>query len=281
MLELSIPQLGESTKNAKDLVITLLSQEQPLSIIELTNKIKKQYVVSITYQAVRKAVDNLNNQNVLTKTGKRYAISKDWLLQLKSFFDKLLTNYENRTTLKLFNAEFAKEDYALYTFNNLYDLDNFWDEVMTHWADHEKENKDYYSYTHYHWWLVINLGKETKLFTNFKKKKINSHVILRNVSPLNRWAGSVYADMDVKIIENIQKDDFPMVDINILGNTVIQVNYPPNLAKKLQLFFKKYKSVQEMSLKEITQLAHEPGDIKFILFKNPTIVRNMVRSFKP
>jgi hypothetical protein len=280
MLELSIPQLGEDTKNAKDLVFTILTQEQPLSIIELSNKIKKQYVISITYQAVRKAVDNLHAQNVLTKTGKKYAINKEWLLKLKSFFDKLLTKYENKTTLKLFHTEFAKEDYALYTFNTLYELDNFWDEVMTYWADHEKENKDYYSHAHYHWWLLINLGKETKLFDHFRKRNIKSHVILRNAQPLNQWASQVYADLGVKIIKKVQADDTPMVDINILGNTIIQVNYPPNIAKKIQHFYKKYKSVQDMSLKEITQLAHEEGNIKFILFKNPTIVKNMVDSFK-
>lgn len=280
MLELSIPQLGESTKNAKDLVITLLSQEQPLSIIELTNKIKKQYVISITYQAVRKAVDNLHTQKVLTKTNKQYSINKDWLLQLKSFFDKLLTSYENKTTLKLFNTELAKEDYALYTFNSLLDLDNFWGDIMTYWADHEKENKEYFSYTHYHWWFLINLGRETKIFEHFKKKGIKSVVILRNTSPINEWAARVYADCSVKVTKKTAKDDSPMVDINILGNIVIQVNYPPNIAKKIQLFFKKYKSVQEMSLKEITQLAHEQGVIKFILFKNPTIVKNLVGSFK-
>ena len=280
MLELSIPQLGEDTKNTKDLIFTILTQEQPLSIIELTNKIKKQYVISITYQAVRKAVDNLHSQKVLTKTGKKYAINKEWLLKLKSFFDKLLTQYENKTTLKLFHTGFAKEDYALYTFNSLYELDNFWGDVMTYWADHEKDNKDYYSYTHYHWWLVINLGKETKLFDHFRKRHINSHVIMRNSQPLNQWASQVYADFGVKIIKKTQKDDSPLVDINILGNTVIQVNYSSNIAKKIKLFYKKYKSIQDMSPKEITQLAHETGDIKFILFKNPTIVKNMVNSFK-
>ena len=76
MLELSIPQLGEESKNVKDLVFTILSHEQPLSIIQLTNKIKKQYRVNITYQAVRKAVDMLVEKEALTKKGKVYSINK-------------------------------------------------------------------------------------------------------------------------------------------------------------------------------------------------------------
>mgnify|MGYP001612386715 CR=1 FL=1 len=39
MLHLTIPQIGEETKNTKDLVFTILSSEQPLSIIQIYNKI--------------------------------------------------------------------------------------------------------------------------------------------------------------------------------------------------------------------------------------------------
>lgn len=109
MIELSIPQLGEDTKNVKDLVVTLLTQEQPLSIIQLTNKIQKQYAVSVTYQAVRKAVNTLHAQKVLHKERKQYSIRKEWVLQLKSFFDTLLTTYENKTQIKLFNTELDRK----------------------------------------------------------------------------------------------------------------------------------------------------------------------------
>ncbi|MBW2968364.1 hypothetical protein KY362_07830 [Candidatus Woesearchaeota archaeon] len=284
MLELIIPQPGQEARCVKDLVFTILSHERPLSIIELSNKIKKGYNIGITYQAVRKAVDNLHKQDVLTKTGKKYSVNKAWVLRLKSFFDGLLTTYENQTPIRIFSAELAKEDYAVYTFNSLLDLDNFWGDIQMYWADHEKENKTFFSYTHYHWWLLINLGRETKIFEHFREKKVKSYTIFRNKSPLNLWAKRVYADLGVKnVIKEIDTDD-SIVDINILGDTVIQVKYPKRIMDKVKLFFKKYRNVQEMSLREITQLAHEPCDIKFIMFKNPTIARDLraayVKHFK-
>ena len=72
MLELSIPQLGEESKQAKDIVFSILTKEHPLSLIELSNRVRKEYNLQITYQAVRKAVDVLSKQGVLTKKDKRY-----------------------------------------------------------------------------------------------------------------------------------------------------------------------------------------------------------------
>lgn len=274
MLELSIPQLGEESRNVKDLVFTMLASEQPLSLVELTNRIRRQHAVNVTYQAVRKAVNTLHRQGVLLKTGKKYAISKEWIFKLKTFFDKLLTTYEAGTKVKLFTAELAKEDYAVYTFNNLLDLDNFWGDIMAYWADHAKDNKNYLSYCHYHWWLLINLGHETTLFRHYAKRHINSAFLIPHDVPLNQWAAQVYTEMGVKTRVKPTKEEEP-VDINILGDMIIQVKYGKKIMVKIKSFFEKYKNLQEVSIKEITRLAHEPCEIKFLVFKNATIANNL------
>ncbi len=275
MLELAVPQVNEERKNVKDLVFTILMNQHPLSMMELFNQIKKQYVLGITYQAVRKAVNSLHQQRIIVKTGKSYSLSKEWLLQMKSFFDKALTNYENGTKVRLFHAELAKEDYAVYTFNNLLDLDNFWGDVMMHWSDHEEENKNYLSVVHYHWWLVINLGKETGLFEHFRKKGIKSAFFTPIDVPLNHWALDVYKGMGVKTLLSKQKTEELFVDVNVLGDMVIQVKYPAKMVLKLKRLFSKYKTIQEIPSAEITQLAHEEGEIKFLLFKNKAIARDL------
>jgi uncharacterized protein YfkK (UPF0435 family) len=281
MLRLTIPQLEEDSKNVKDLVFTILTQEQPLSIIELTNKIKKQYNLNITYQAVRKAVDSLCNQGVLTKGKKKYSISKKWILSLKSFFDRLLTTYETKTPVKMFHSELAKEDYALYTFNNLLDLDNFWAGIMEHWADHLKpgDSSTYISYCPYSFWFLINLGQETGLFEHMIKKGVKPHVLFPYDAPLNRWGFKLYKDIGAKVKIAVNKEIDDQTALNILGDNVVQVKYPPNIIKKLRKIYGKYKSVSEISPKEITQIAHEPGEIKFIMFRNPALAKDLRETY--
>jgi len=280
MLELSIPQLGEESKHVKDLVFTILSQEPSQSIMQLTNKIKRNYNLGITYQAVRKAVDALHSQNVLKKTNKTYSINKEWVLKLKSFFDKLLTTYETKTPIKLFHNEFAKEDYAVYTFNNLLDLDNFWGDIMAYWADHEKGKKEFVAYSHYSWWFLINLGSETKLFNYYNKKKIKSYILFLKDVPLNHWGASLYESIGVKMKVVTDKKIDDDTGLNILGSTVIQVKYPKNILNSLKHIYHKYKTAQDVPPSEITKLAHETGDIKFIMFKNPSIAKNLRETYK-
>jgi hypothetical protein len=280
MLELSIPQLNEESKNTKDIVFTILTKEHPLSIIEITNRIKKQYNLSITYQAVRKAIDNLHGQGVLNKEGKKYSIDKKWILKLKSFFDQLLTKFETGKHIHKFNNELVKENYAVYTFNNLLDLDNFWSDIMVYWADHLKatDNKVYLSNTHYFFWHIINLGMETKLFDHMKKKKVKLYTVCQKDNPLNRWGTRLYKEQGVKI-KLKHNNNLNSRDLNILGDMIVQIEYSKKISKKITNFYAKYQKLEDISLKEITKLAHEEGEIKFILFKNPELAKDLLEKY--
>ncbi len=279
MLKLTIPQLTEETRETKDLIFTILTKESNLTYMQIYNRIKKSYNISITYQAVRKAVDSLNKEDLLKKQDRKYSISKDWLINLKLFIDKTLTKYETGKEIHEFTEELAKEDYAVYTFNNLLDLDNFWGDIMIYWADHEKENKEFLGYGHYGWWFLINLGRETKIFEYYKKIGIKSSYLFFKNLPLNRWGANLYKEIGVKV-KTIDKNDDENIGINILGDTVIQVKYPEKIIKNVRTFFKKYKSIQEMSPKEITSIAHEECEIKFIMFKNKEIAKSLMEKYK-
>ena len=283
MLELTIPQPGKESTQAKDLIFSILAAESPLSLIELTNRIQKHYNLSITYQAVRKATESLCAQGVLEKQGKRYRINKAWALELKGFFDKLLATYETGKNTHAFTEHLKNEDYAIYTFTNLLDLDNFWGEIMRHWAAHLKqgENKQFFSYGHYAFWMLFNLGNETKLFQEFKNKGITSHFLFLNDTPLNRWAASIYEEQNVhtRIREDLSTTDD--TGLNLLGDTIIQVKYPESALRRLRTFFKKYKNLQETNPKELAELAHEQHEIKFIIFKNPALARDIREKYLP
>jgi len=268
MIELIIPQAGEETKNAKDLVFSILTEHKGLSLIEIVNIIHKQYNVSLTYQAVKKAADNLTKKKVLNKDGKYFSLNKKWLIDLKSRIDLLASDKGIATGV--FSAKMAKEDYALYKFSNLLDADNFWDDMLIYLADNLKkdEPKEFISRTHFSWWMLINLGKETKLFQYFHEKKIESLNINVCNYPLNKWAGTIYKDIGGYFKLGNLKKTVMSDTINVIGNTIIQVKYPKTINERLHKFYSKYNNVQEMSLKEITELVHKPCEVKFIVFKN-------------
>jgi len=281
MIELSIPQKGEESRNVKDMVFSILTEQHPLSMMELTNRIKRDYNLSVTYQAVRKAIEKLHEQGVLEKEGKKYSIKKEWILQLRSFFDKVLSNYE-KGNVHDFTKELAKENYAVYTLHSLYELDVFWADMLTYLASHLQTNEERFSmsYGHYTWWMLINLASEMKYLEHFKKKKLESYFLWLRDVPLNKWAAKIYkeAGHSCTLKEIPEIDD--TVAVNTVGDIIIQVKYPRKIVDKIKGFFEKYKTTQEMSMKELTEIAHSPCEIKFIVFKNKTMAKNFNETYK-
>jgi hypothetical protein len=282
MIELLIPQPGEESKNAKDLVFSVLVSEHPLSAIQIFRIINKKYNLGLTYPAIKKAIGSLVEKKVLVKERKIYKINKDWLFNVKSTVDNLITSYESGIKPAIPSTETIKEEYAVYTFTNLFDLDNFWDDLLVHISNKMKneESHSYFAYVHYAWFLLINLGKETKLFQHLDKNKINCKVLFIGKSPVNIWAKKVYSEIGIKfkLIDNKSLDN--TIAFNLIGNTVIQVKYPDVLIKKFQHLYEKYNSIEEISPKEITELAHEKFEIKLNVFKNPEIAQSLREKYE-
>jgi hypothetical protein len=286
MIELSIPQVGEESKNAKDMIFSVLTEKQPLTTMQIFNTIKRKYNAGLSYQAINKAINSLVDKKVLIKEKKYYNINQEWLTQVKIMVDKLLTTNKSEQQIIKFNKDLAHKDYAIYTFTNLYDLDTFWDDMLIYLADNIKneEEKIFLAHAHYGWWLLINLGKETKMFQHLISKKIKCYNLFIGKYPLNIWAEKIYKDMGVTFRVTEDKEVDESITLNVIGDTIIQVHYPEKILQKLRSFYKKYKTTQEMSMKEISEIAHEQCELKFIIFKNKEIAQSLrdkyVKKFK-
>ena len=277
MIELSIPQAGEDTKNAKDLVFSILTARQPLTAIEVVNIIHKQYNVSITYQAVKKAIDSLIDKKVIRKNGRHLNINKEWLIDLKKQIDSLITNYETGIVAHNFKAEVMDKESAVYTFTNLIDLDNFWDDILVYLADNlkQEEAKIFITVSHFPWWLLINLGKETKTFSYYKNNGIKCYTVHHVEYPLTMWGKKIYEDIGFRFSMSKDTKSKESVNINIIGNTVIQISYSENIIEKVKEIYKKYKSIDSIGMQEIARLANFPCEAKLTVFKNPEIAQSL------
>src|SRR3989338_1945353 len=278
MIELSIPQAGEETKTGKDVVFSILRQQQPLSSIEIVKIARREYNVGLTYQAIKKAIDTLISQKVLVKEGKVYKIDKNWLMNVKETVDNLLTTYESGKQIKSFTTDFSKDQYAVYTLTSLFDLDNFWDDILIYLSNHlkESEHRSFVAQVHYTWWFLINLGKETRLFEGFITSKIPCYNYVLCNTALNKWTEKSYKQMGVHVkLGNVKPIKEDMIDVNVIGDNMIQVHYPKEIVKKLNAFYLKYTGTKEMSLKELTEIVHTSCEIKFIVFKNKDIAESL------
>ena len=97
-LQISLP-LGKK-EGVKNLVFTILTREYPLKLIELTNFIRKRYGKAVTFQAVRKAVLELIEEQVLIRDNNEFSINKEWVKESVEYIGEEKTSYLYKVSSK-------------------------------------------------------------------------------------------------------------------------------------------------------------------------------------
>lgn len=276
-IKLLIPHPNEAKGNVKDLVFSILSQEHPLTLSRIFDSIKSKYSVSVTYQGVRKAVDSLVKEDVLLKKGKIYEINREWITHAKNYLQNLERSYflQPKTTFKTLTSG---KDYKEYRVSSLYELDLFWSDIIINWSEEREkaEEKVIAAKIGHLWWMLINLGNETKLNKSLIKKGINFYMVSWKDSQLDKWALNINKNIGIrtKVIREKPKE---YVDTNVIGNLIIQVRYPEKIIRKLESFYRKYNSVDDMNSLQISNICHEETEIYFKFFKDSIIAQTLRR----
>lgn len=265
-IELVIPEGTAKDKTTKDLVFSILSEDYPKTLTQLHREIKRRYGISVTFQAVLKAVNVLLNQKVLEKQGKLYSIDKDWIFETRNFLDKLYTeHFKVKKPLK--KVELGKE-VTIYTLTNLLELDRLWNDLLTTWAKSEQEDKRNTWRGKHCWWLIPRLQEEDILHDFFVKHRIKTYNLLTENTPLDKIAmkyyskKNEYAKINPKI--KLQKD----THITAFGNNLLKFEIPSNIAKKLEKLYKTTKKLESLDIKEAIDLFKEQSEIEVTLIKD-------------
>ena len=160
---------GKSSGSVRDAVVKLLVKEHPLKLAEIHRAVRKESGLEVSLQGVKKAVVSLVGEGVLEKdSSKAYEISKKWIFSSKAFFDSLSRFYGSRSNSRVFNSLFSGGDYGEYHLKSLFELDNFWGDLLIYFGDNlsNEDTKEFAMYNNLGWWYLINYGSETATGTS-------------------------------------------------------------------------------------------------------------------
>ena len=283
-ISLTLPLL-EQPKSIKDMVFIILTHQYPLSLIELLNIIKKQYAVSVSFQAVRKAVLELQHANVIIKDGKKFSLSREWILQLIKFGNTLQKNYftspqsRKKTTLQV------GPNLTIYTLPKLVDLDYVWNGIIRESLSQPQAPKIITFKAVHFWFLLATLAQETQLIQEMLQHGIKLYYICYGNTPLDKWAVQMYNRLGVHCIHRSKPHDYDLgLNIGTYGNYLIQTTHPQQLAKKIDHFFRTTAKVEDASLTQITQLVIDEQDIPLTIQYDhllaQTFRENVLREWK-
>src|SRR3989344_136975 len=84
------------SNSTKENIIELLSTKYPLSAKKIHNILKKDYNLSLTYQATHKSLTELNKKNILEKRKQGYELNKEWIKNLRDTSKKIISDLEDK-----------------------------------------------------------------------------------------------------------------------------------------------------------------------------------------
>lgn len=76
----------------KELIVTTLASEWPLSVKQIYSRISRNKIVS--YQAVHNEMHRLLLHGFVVKEDRFFKLNKNWLFQMKSFSENVMQSYE-------------------------------------------------------------------------------------------------------------------------------------------------------------------------------------------
>ena len=267
-------------KGVKDLVFSILTKEYPLRLIELTNYIRKRYGKSVTFQAVRKAVLELLEEKVLITEGTGYKINKEWVKETKAVVDRIYSDiYEEQSVSP--KIESIEGEITVFTVHSLNEMMRFWQSLIADWFKQYKETPpklNVYQAAH-SWEALIHLEKEREVMSKLKEKGIKSYALYTSNTPLDKSIKRFYESIGLKVVLKPSVKHFDRgYYVGTYSDMILQVRCPPELAKRLDNFFKKNKSLEDFDLQELSAITSKKELIKITVIKNAEMAKQINKS---
>lgn len=254
-------------KTAKDAIIHTLSTIFPLNAKKLHYTLEREQGMNITYQAVHKALLELENEHILTKNENAWQLNPAWLDSQENFIRQTRQKYAGNKNK--YNIDLNYEGPQTFEFDNHTD---FSVETARLVADKVlcKNKETAYFMLEYGWWTPKFKFSHLALLNKLMRSSPKSCHIIRKVTPFGVWVQKQYERAGGKglIGLNVPFDD----DMLVQGEWIVQVHLASESKKIIEKYWKKWKGLEDC-FKEFGLKEEPKMKIIATVTKNPTMAR--------
>ncbi|HLC20398.1 MAG TPA: hypothetical protein VJK72_05730 [Candidatus Nanoarchaeia archaeon] len=270
-LKIILPSAKTDQINIKDAILGILGERFPLSIRDLFKIVNNEYNLKVTYQGVRKAVNYLEEANVLVKHELKYEIKREWIQNCDTFIKRLQQNYfHQKGQVK---QGITAKNYKEFHLETLFDLDNFWYSIIVDYIKTaDNVSKKAIAITGHQWWMLINLGSETRLMQTIKECGYKQYILCAHQNPLNEWALAIYKKFGFPT-KIVKRQD--TTDINVYGNLVVEVFYSKEILADIEKCFQSAKTIKEIDTFAVHNLAHKKTELTIKIFDDAAFAESL------
>ncbi len=237
VFDLVIPEVNAKF-STKDVIISVLSREWPLTPKVIFNRVKKEYKIFCTYQAIFKSVKELLEKEVLIENGGAYQISIGWVKKLQGFTDIIETNYyakERIESLAGLKEADSSGSITVLTFESIFDAEKYLYYFMKSELQKTKKDKVFWQLGN-EWRPIFYLRSEYNYYRRLSKFGHKFYFLCSGNSNIEKRNKKFYNEIGVNF--KFVKDKFSN-DTLVFGDYLINIFIPNELKNKLGIFLKK------------------------------------------
>lgn len=256
-------------KTAKDAIIHTLSTTFPLNAKKLHHTLEREQGMNITYQAVHKALLELENEHILTKHENAWQLNPAWLEKQERFFQNTKKKYAGK--INQYDIDLNYDGPQVFEFDNMTD---FGIGIAKLIIDKKlcKNTEIGYFLMEYGWSSFKFKFVHLKILYQMVRSAPNSIHLIRKVTPYGKWIQREYERAGgIGVIGS----DFPFQDdLFIQGDWVIQAHFTPASKKLIKKYWNKWENLEDC-YKEFGLKPEPKMKIIATVTKNPTMAKFM------
>ncbi|VVB99882.1 Uncharacterised protein [uncultured archaeon] len=267
VFNVSLIQLNGKVNCAKNAVISVLTEKWPLTTKNIFDEAQSKFAYCATYQAIHKTIKELEKDKILLKEGTSYKLNPEWIEKEKQFSEQLSEAYKP-----------IKKEGPSMTLPTIYDTDKFLLNMMLQNLPKEGE-KPFIGMQWNHCWVPLFLS--IKEYSQLKDvgQKFDFYSVSRGDTKIDKWCAKFWNAHGMKKKTGV--DCAALSDIVIFGDTIIEIFQPPELKRKLNEFYEKAKSIEDLNIPYLFEhIFQKKTEINIVMHKNKELAEQLKEQTK-
>jgi hypothetical protein len=265
-------------KSLPELIMIILSRDYPLTISELQTRLREKYRIKVSFQAIRKALNIMVEQNKLVQKRKEYQVSKGWIKDNKQLTDELIKNYfrGERKERPPKISSIGRES-QVFQFENPLQTDKFFGELLLDIASVSGEKTLCIQAMHY-WYFLGHFGTESDFIQEMIRRKTKLIYVAYGDRSLDKLSKKFYKQHGVEF-EILSTEEFDKYsEVAVINDVIIEIKYPKEFIDELHGIFKKTKNLENLNFLKFGKAIKGKFATTITILRNKTMANNIRQS---
>ncbi|MFH0751989.1 MAG: hypothetical protein V1914_00125 [archaeon] len=269
LLPINFP--GFEGQNTKSKVVSLLSQKYPLTKMKVYRELKSNGL-SLGFHAINKAVNELEESEVLSKSDRQYKLNYEWVSRLHNFVDGLQSKLLDEKGCLIHGVKDLKQEgnITTLTFDNLLDMDHYSKGVHDYYYSKLSEKDIVCLVFDHHWWHIL-----------YPEKEYNDSVLNKRfycICTKNTLLDTTGSDFKKALGMNVlHSSKMSSTNFAVYGDVVIQNFVGKDIVDGLDKFFVNTKSLKDIAApqKFVNKVLKKEGKVIVLINKNAELAAQL------